>query len=56
MSVEPEKQELEEKKAESRISKSDSENNYWFSEQFYYLLLGSVIIMIIAIFIRKIVK
>ena len=56
VSVEPEKQELEEKKAESRISKSDSENNYWFSEQFYYLLLGSVIIMIIAIFIRKIVK
>ena len=53
---EPEKQEQEEKKAESRILESDSVDNYWFDEQFYNVLLGSVVIIIIGISIIKIIK
>ena len=53
---EPEKQEIEEKKAESRILESDSGDNYWFDEQFYNVLLGSVVIIIIGISIIKIIK
>jgi hypothetical protein len=47
---------IEEKKTESRISESNSVDNYWFDEQFYNLLLGAIVIMIIGIFIIKIVK
>ena len=50
------KSDIEEKKGEPRISESNSVDNYWFVEQFYDLLLGAIVIMIIGIFIIKIRK
>ena len=50
------KSDIEEKKGEPRISESNSVDNYWFDEQFYDLLLGAIVIMIIGIFIIKIRK